>query len=176
MESELARGRFLSLRNRDGWEFVERTNASAIVAIVAVTPNDELVLVEQFRPPVNARVIELPAGLVGDVEGDDSIEEAGRRELLEETGYAAGKVSTLFRGPISAGLSTEILTVVRAESLRLEGPGGGVDGEDIQVHLIKTADVKRWLLASAVMVDPKVFAALAFLQQGNNLEGQGFAQ
>ena len=163
MESELSRGRFLSLKSKNGWEFVERTNASAIVAVIAVTSDDELILVEQFRPPVNARVVELPAGLVGDVDGDDTIEEAGRRELLEETGYAAEEVSRLFQGPISAGLSTEILTVVRAEGLCLEGPGGGVDGEDIQVHLIKTSEVKQWLLESTVMLDPKVFSALAFL-------------
>ena len=163
MESELSRGRFLSLKSKNGWEFVERTNASAIVAVIAVTSDDELILVEQFRPPVNARVVELPAGLVGDVDGDDTIEEAGRRELLEETGYAAEEVSRLFQGPISAGLSTEILTVVRAKGLCLEGPGGGVDGEDIQVHLIKTSEVKQWLLESTVMVDPKVFSALAFL-------------
>ena len=112
MDEELARGRFLSLKKRNGWEFVERTNATDIVAVIAVTPQDELILVEQFRPPVNARVIELPAGLVGDVDGDDSIEEAGRRELLEETGFSAGRVRRVFQGPISAGLSTEILTIV----------------------------------------------------------------
>ena len=82
MDEELARGRFLSLKKRNGWEFVERTNAREIVAVIAVTPEKELVLVEQYRPPVESRVIELPAGLVGDVEGDDSVEEAGGRELF----------------------------------------------------------------------------------------------
>ena len=164
MDEELARGRFLSLKKRNGWEFVERTNATDIVAVIAVTPQDELLLVEQFRPPVNARVIELPAGLVGDVDGDDSIEEAGRRELLEETGFSAGRVRRVFRGPISAGLSTEILTIVLAESLAEEGPGGGVDGEDIQVHRVKLSEVKSWLDGQSVMVDPKVYSALVFLE------------
>jgi ADP-ribose pyrophosphatase len=159
VDEELARGRFLSLKKRNGWEFVERTNATDIVAVIAVTPQDELILVEQFR----ARVIELPAGLVGDVDGDDSIEEAGRRELLEETGFSAGRVRRVFQGPISAGLSTEILTIVLAESLAEEGPGGGVDGEDIQVHRVKLSEVKPWLDGHTAMVDPKVYAALVLL-------------
>lgn len=160
---ELARGKFLSLKMRNGWEYVERTNATSIVALIAVTEQDELILVEQYRPPVGASVIELPAGLVGDVDGDDSIEAAGRRELKEETGYEADRVECLFNGPISAGLSTEILTVLKAEGLRLVGDGGGVDGEDIRVHRVPVSELKAWLLTQSVMVDPKVFAALAFL-------------
>ena len=163
MDTEIARGRFLSLKVRGRWEFVERTNASEIVAVIAVTPEKELILVEQYRPPVESRVIELPAGLVGDVEGDDSVEEAGGRELLEETGYRAGSLMALFKGPISAGLSTEILTVVKADDLEREHEGGGVEGEDIQVHRIPVSEVKQWLLNAPVMVDPKVFAALIFL-------------
>ena len=159
MDEELARGRFLSLKKRNGWEFVERTNAREIVAVIAVTPEAELILVEQYRPPVESRVIELPAGLVGDVEGDDSVEEAAGRELLEETGYRAGSLKAVFKGPISAGLSTEILTIVKAEQLQKEHEGGGVDGEDIQVHRVPVSKLKQWLLNAPVMVDPKVFAA-----------------
>ena len=161
MDEELARGRFLSLKKRNGWEFVERTNAREIVAVIAVTPEKELVLVEQYRPPVESRVIELPAGLVGDVEGDDSVEEAGGRELLEETGYRAGSLKAVFRGPISAGLSTEILTIVKADDLKREHEGGGIDGEDIQVHRVPVSEVKQWLLNAPVMVDPKVLAVFA---------------
>ena len=78
-------GRFLSLLERDGWEFASRSNASGVVVLIAVTDMDEIVLVEQFRTPVGSRVIELPAGLVGDV--DDTMETtlvAAARELEEE--------------------------------------------------------------------------------------------
>ena len=56
--------------------------------IVAITPRDEIVLAEEFRPPMNAPVISLPAGLVGD-EGPEDAVDAARRELAEETGHDA---------------------------------------------------------------------------------------
>ena len=78
---------------------------------------------------------------------------------MEETGYRADSLKAVFKGPISAGLSTEILTIVKAEKLQKVHEGGGVDGEDIQVHRVPVSEVKQWLLNTPVMVDPKVFAA-----------------
>ena len=63
----LAEGRFVRLLARRGWEWAERTNTSAAVVVVAVTESRQLVLVEQYRIPLSCRVIELPAGLVGDL-------------------------------------------------------------------------------------------------------------
>ena len=63
--------------------------------IVAVTPDDAMLFVEQFRVPLQARTIEMPAGLVGDVHADESIELSAIRELEEETGYKAGKLTKL---------------------------------------------------------------------------------
>ncbi|MEL6797861.1 MAG: DNA mismatch repair protein MutT, partial [Planctomycetota bacterium] len=65
-DTPMATGRFLSLVSRNGWEFATRVNARGVVAVVATTEANELVLVEQFRPPVGRSVIEIPAGLVGD--------------------------------------------------------------------------------------------------------------
>ena len=76
------KGRYLGIRETDGWEFATRTNASAVVILVPVTDDDELVLVEQYRVPVQCSVIELPAGLVGDQDDpDESLMTAARREL-----------------------------------------------------------------------------------------------
>ena len=87
----LAEGRHLRLVSRGRWEYVERPKVTGIVIIVAVTRENNVVLVEQNRPPVGGRVIELPAGLAGDIAGSESeaMEEAARRELLEETGVVA---------------------------------------------------------------------------------------
>jgi len=62
----LCEGRFARLVAQNGWEWVERTNTSGAVVIVAVTPDRQLVLVEQYRIPLARRVVELPAGLAGD--------------------------------------------------------------------------------------------------------------
>jgi len=88
----LYQGRHVDFVKVGNWEFADRPAISGIVAIAAVTPEGEALFVEQFRPPVGKLVIELPAGLAGDVSGSEKEElaEAAKRELLEETGYEAG--------------------------------------------------------------------------------------
>lgn len=93
-------GKYVNLATRRDWEFVERKNISGIVAIVAVTDSGKLLLIEQYRPPVDKNVIELPAGLAGDSRENagEALENAARRELLEETGYAAREMEQLVAG------------------------------------------------------------------------------
>src|SRR3954470_17618471 len=67
----LCEGKHIKLVQRGTYEFASRKKTSGIVAIVAVTDDDKLLLIEQFRPPVNKRVIEIPAGLAGDIEGHE---------------------------------------------------------------------------------------------------------
>ena len=97
----LADGKHLRFVRRSGWEYVERKGVTGIVGIVAVTDDRKLLLVEQYRTPVNQRVIEIPAGLVGDEAAmeEESQIAAARRELLEETGYYAESLSPLASGP-----------------------------------------------------------------------------
>ncbi len=168
-EETLGEGRFLRLLRRDGWEWVERTGTKGVVVIMALTPEGKLVLVEQLRPPVGAKVIELPAGLVGDLpeNSDEAFEEAAERELLEETGYAAGSIHLRTQGPVSAGMSSEVIHFVEARELRKVGPGGGDETETIEVLEVELDRVGAWLedqICAGAMVDPKVFAALHFLK------------
>jgi hypothetical protein len=117
-------GRYLSLLERNGWEFVSRSNASKVVALVAVTEDTEIILVEQYRMPVGAVVIEIPAGLVGDHDDpDESVLVAAERELEEETGYTAATFEILMECPSSAGMSDEIISFVIARGLTRTGPG-----------------------------------------------------
>src|SRR5205085_4889206 len=62
-------GKRVFVFTRDGWEFVERKSAKEAVAVIATTDDGKLVLTEQYRRPVDRRVIDVPAGLIGD-EGD----------------------------------------------------------------------------------------------------------
>lgn len=162
----LAEGRHVRLVDEDGWEFAERPTASGIAVIVAVTPDGRLLLVEQFRPPVRRRVIELPAGLAGDLAGHEAepLAEAARRELLEETGYAAEVMHPLTAGgPPSAGITSEIVTFFRASGLKRVAPGGGDGDESIVVHEVELSAADAWLGAKSgdgLLVDPKVYAGL----------------
>lgn len=164
----LFNGQYLRLKRKGHWEYAERTNASAAVIIVALTPQDKLLLVEQFRIPLGARSIEMPAGLVGDLDRNDTIEDAAARELIEETGWRAGRIQYLMRGPSSSGLSTEEVAFVRALDLEKIGPGGGDDSEDILVHEVPRHEVPAWLvarMAEGYHVDPKLYAGLYFLER-----------
>jgi ADP-ribose pyrophosphatase len=163
----LADGKYLRFVRRSGWEYVERKGITGIVGVVAVTDDGKLLLVEQYRAPVNNRVIEIPAGLVGDEAGHEgeSLLAAARRELEEETGYYAQNLSPLASGPTSAGMSTEIISLWYATKLKKLGVGGGVEGEAIVVHEIPLSEVilrlQEWI-TEGKLVDLKVYAALHF--------------
>lgn len=166
MTDILYTGRFIELVAEGRWEFVRRRNASAVVGLIAVTPAGGLLLVEQQRIPVGGPVIELPAGLVGDEQADEDLLTAASRELEEETGWLPAICRVLTRGPSSAGLTSEVSTLVLARDLRRTGPGGGVPGEGITVHEVPLADVPTWLAARAaqgVLIDHKIHAALWWL-------------
>lgn len=169
MTEELYRGRFLRLLRNGRWEYVERTNARCAAVIVAVTDDNELLLVDQTRVPLGGRVIELPAGLVGDQEDvpAEALEEAANRELIEETGYTAAQWTALTDGPPSPGLANEVLHFLLAGQLTKVGEGGGVGGEDIHVCRVPLAEVEAWLQqrrAAGELVDPKVYSGLYFLR------------
>ena len=69
----LFEGRWLRLVQRGRWEYAERVHGGGMaVIIIAVTPADEVLFVEQFRIPLGKPTIEMPAGLVGDERDDDT--------------------------------------------------------------------------------------------------------
>lgn len=158
-------GKFLEFFNRGGWEYVQRRKAKGVVCALAVTGEKQVVLCEQFRPPVGKRVIELPAGLAGDIpyQEDEPLLSAAKRELKEETGYIAENWTRLTEGPSSAGLSTEVITFFHATGLSRISQGGGDHTEDIKVHHVDASDVVDWCHrreSEGLMVDFKIFAAL----------------
>lgn len=171
MNSDIKRysGRYLSLLERDGWEFASRSNASGVVVLIPVTAAGEIVFVEQYRKPVGSSVIELPAGLVGDnADPGETILEAAGRELIEETGYQASSLKVLMECPSSAGMSDEIVSFVLARGLNRVGPGGGDDSEDIEVHVVPLSGADDWLQSrqqGGTPLDPKIYAALYWLDR-----------
>ncbi|MDR3419230.1 MAG: NUDIX hydrolase [Nevskia sp.] len=167
----LYQGRFLALRREGRWEYVERiNNARGAAFIVAVTDARELVLVEQYRVPLRAVSVELPAGIIGDEAAfaNEGVEAAALRELEEETGFRGSHAELLASGPVGPGLTSEILYLIRAHGLQRVHAGGGVEGEDITVHVVPLEGVAGWLAQqerSGKWIEPRIYAALWFAQQ-----------
>lgn len=164
----LAEGKFLRLVAQSGWEWVERVNATGAAVIAAVTEDERLVLVEQYRIPMQCRVLDLPAGLVGDDPrmAGEALIDAARRELFEETGYEGSDWHFAVSGPASPGLTTEVYSLFVVRDVKQTGPGGGDARENIEVHTVPLAELDAWLDAkrqSGVIVDPKIYLGRCFL-------------
>lgn len=137
-------GKWIEARRRGKWEYVSRARGIRAAVIVPLD-GDHVILVEQFRVPLGRRCIELPAGLIGDdagSEGEDPLA-AAKRELVEETGYAAAIWRDGGEYFSSPGMTSESFTLLLASGLEQVGPGGGIEGEDIIVHRVKLADLPQ---------------------------------
>lgn len=157
-------GDHIYVLERDRWQYVERKKGKTAAAVLAETDDGEVILTEQFRRPLNARVIDFPAGLIGDEEPDTDGAETAKKELEEEAGYTCESVELLARGPSSPGITSEIVSLYRAKGVRKVGKGGGVGGEDITVHVVPRGRMRSFLrekAAEGVLTDLKV--ALYFL-------------
>lgn len=167
----LHEGEFLRLLRHAHWEYAQRRRSTGAGFIVALTDAQELLLVEQYRLPLQRQVIELPAGIIADsaATADESAEASALRELEEETGYRGSRTQVLCSGPVAAGMTDEIGHFTRVFDLVRVGDGGGVDGESIRVHHVALQDVERWLGEQAatreLMVDPRIYIALYFLRR-----------
>lgn len=157
-------GKFVKAQRRGRWEFASRTRGIEAAVILAIDDEDHVILVEQYRVPLQRRCLELPAGLVGDDRDGEAVETAAARELAEETGYRADRIVPLGHFHASPGMVTEGFTLVRAEGLTRVGEGGGHDGEDIVVHRVPLAEVPAFVeakRAEGLAMDVKLLLLLA---------------
>jgi len=162
-EETVWQGRFIAAKRRGKWEYVSRTRGVSAAVIVAVDEG-RAILVEQYRVPLQANCIELPAGLVGDETEGEEAAIAAIRELEEETGYRAERMVELGRFHASPGMSSEGFTLLRAEGLTRTGEGGGVAGEDIKVHLVPLEEIPAFVAAKraeGAAIDVKLLLLLA---------------
>ena len=119
------------------------------VSIIATTDCDEILLIKEFRYPLNAWCIAFPAGLI---DGDEPLEDAVERELREETGYAVlrrpdgtPRMRVLPQPSYSSnGMTEECLAIVRAQVAKV-GEQATEPSEFIEVLPLPIADIPRFL-------------------------------
>ena len=158
-------GRFITAKTKGKWEYVSR--ARGIKAAVILAINDgHVLLVEQFRVPIGANCLELPAGLIGDETEGEAVELAAARELEEETGYRPARIEPLGEFFSSPGMVSESFYFVRAHGLEKVNEGGGVEGENITVHCVPLAGVAQFMAskrAQGCVMDAKLLMLLPLL-------------
>lgn len=101
------------------------------VAIIAVTTDDHLLLIRQFRYAAGRALLEIPAGTR---EPDEPPAETARRELIEETGYASGNITEILTYFPSPGYTAEQITLFHADGCY---PVEHQPDEDEPAHLVK---------------------------------------
>lgn len=103
------------------------------VMIIPITRNNELILIKQFRVPINDYIFEFPAGLI---DKDESIEIAAKRELFEETGLQCIKYEYLLKPSYtSVGMTDETVAVVK---MIVEGePTNKYTEDNEEIEIIK---------------------------------------
>lgn len=143
-------GRFICVKQQGTWEYVSRArgmHAAVILAIDEAADGRHVLLVEQYRVPLNLRCLELPAGLVGDDAEGEAATQAAERELEEETGYRAADWRIAGEFYSSPGMVSESFTLLVAKELTRIGDGGGVDSEDITVHRVPLDRIEDFVAA-----------------------------
>lgn len=145
-EETLWQGKFMTMKQRGRWEYAGRARGIRAAAIIAIE-DGHVLLVSQYRMALNALSLEIPAGLIGDDDGepDETAEVAAARELEEETGYRAERFENLGLFYSSPGMVSEGFTLLRAHGLTKVGAGGGIDNEDITVHRIALDDLRDFV-------------------------------
>lgn len=157
-------GKYIRAMKRGRWEYVSRTN-SVGAAVILAEHEGKVILVEQYRVPVGARCLELPAGLVGDEDAHATVEETAIKELKEETGFTCERVERLGDFHSSPGMVAESFTLVRAHGIRRVGEGGGTEHEEIEVHLVPREEIPAFIAerrAAGVAIDVKLLIFMNF--------------
>jgi ADP-ribose diphosphatase len=152
----IRRDRKVSPRTRQPHEFyvIDCVNW---VNVIALTPDHELVMVEQYRHGSNTVELEIPGGMMD--AHDTSPEVAATRELREETGYAGEKPRIIGEVYPNPAIMSNTCFTVMVENCRCEHPVEFDHGEDLQTRLVPEQEVRR-LVASGKIRHSLVAVAL----------------
>ena len=139
------------------------------VAVIAVTDNDKIIMVEQYRKALERTIVEIPAGKL---ERGEKPEICAARELEEETGFVSNKMERLISFYTSPGFADELVHVFLATGLKKKENAATTD-EDEFVNLIEvTLEEALALLKNQKIHDAKTAYAVQYLQLQNALESK----
>lgn len=127
--------------------------------VVALTPDDKILLVRQYRFGIGDYTLELPGGMI---DAGEAPEAAARRELREETGHQAEHWRYLGRNPSNPVFMSAYVHHFAARGLQWAGAPAQDPGEDIRLEAIDRSEVRRRLLAGEFEHPHTVCALLAF--------------
>ena len=133
-------------------EIVEHNGGSVIAS---VTNDNKIIMVKQFRKPMESPILEVPAGKL---DGDEDPADAALRELSEETGYTAGKLEKLTEFYPSVGYTTEVLHIYLATDLK-PGACHPDENEVLEVMEMDLEEVYRMVMDGKIH-DGKTIAAV----------------
>ena len=134
------------------------TRHQSVVAMVPLHPDGSVVLVRQYRGPIDAELLEIPAGLC-DVEGEEPTTTAAR-ELREEVGLEAGRLEPLASYYPAAGFADQFVRLYLATDLHpVPDQREGVEEQYMTVETVNVEDVDH-LIASGQIADSKTIIGL----------------
>jgi ADP-ribose pyrophosphatase len=133
-------------------EVVRHPGAAAVVPCL---PGAKIVLVRQYRYALDTWLWEIPAGIL---EPDEKPKDCAARELSEETGYRAGRLSLLATLHSSPGFSDEVISIFRAEGLEA-GEAKPDPGESLEVRIFDTLEAVE-MIARGEITDSKTVAGI----------------
>jgi ADP-ribose pyrophosphatase len=128
------------------------------VAIVAIKDDGKILVVEQFRKPVEKELLEIPAGKLN--KGEDPLE-AAKRELKEETGYSCEDIQYLGKIATAPGFCDEYISIYKATGLT-KGNTEFDEDEFINLKEFSLKDLKI-MIREGKIEDGKTIASLQFL-------------
>jgi ADP-ribose pyrophosphatase len=123
-----------------------RYNASDVIIVVPFLSDGRLVMIRQYRYPLDKVLLEFPAG---HVEGDEEPQATAKRELEEETGYSAGRIERVYRYHPSVSRSNQTVHVFMASEL-VEGRARHDGGEDIDIEMLSPDELREQIAQGKV--------------------------
>ena len=142
-------------------EWVKHPGAAAVIPL---TDQGEIILVRQYRYPIDEVTLEIPAGKL-DVSGEDTLE-CAKRELSEETGYTAQEYKFLSKLATSVGFSDEVIYIYAAKGLKA-GTQHTDEDEFINVVKVPLAEAVEMVLDGRIN-DGKSVTAIFMLDRMMN--------